>query len=157
MSSLGYLDIDRQSETFSAAAMNPLGLKLYEISGSRDGVTTHFMIEPLKRDGVFADAVAQDIMRLYFDLIPPESAEIGKKDSRITFRSRFGAGVLLHTFSEIEGNLVEKKYFEANRLNWRVLYSEYRHRDGTVYPGRIVLHNYRDGYRIDVKVKDMVL
>ncbi len=155
VSALGYAEIDRGTGSFAVAGMNPVGVKLFEISGGKEGVTKHFVLEGLSGKGDFTSAMAQDIRRIYFDLLPVPGAEIMKKGSRILFRQADGGGVLVYTFAGKGWRLVEKEYFRDNTLRWRVSYYEYRQKEGKIYPWGIILHNYQNGYSLTVKVKEI--
>ena len=51
--------------------------------------------------------------------------------------------------------LIEKRYYEKNRLLWSIFYYEYRQDHGKLYPGGIILRNYRFGYNLVVRLKEV--
>ena len=51
--------------------------------------------------------------------------------------------------------LIEKRYYEKNRLLWSVFYYEYRQDHGKSYPAGIILRNYRFGYNLIVRLKEV--
>ena len=155
MLALGYIDINNRTRSFTVVNMNPVGLKLFELSGNEEGVNTNFMMEGLEKKGMFANAIGEDIRRIYFDLNPLPGAEVKKKTSRIVFRQQYGEGLLVYIFAGDEGYLVEKKYYEDNKLKWRVSYYEYRQKNGKIYPGGIVMNNYIYGYTLTVRLKEI--
>ncbi len=154
-STIGYIEINTGTKTFAAAGMNPMGLKLFELTGDEDSVKPLFMMEEFRKNGKFAASAGEDIRRIYFDLIPSADAEIKKGDYRLVFRQRSGTGFLVYIFAGAGAYLTEKKYYEDNNLKWRVSYYEYRRKDGMIYPGGIVLDNYRYGYSLIVKLKEI--
>lgn len=154
-STIGYIEINTGTKTFAAAGMNPMGLKLFELTGDKDSVKTLFMMEKFRKNDKFAASAGEDIRRIYFDLVPSADAEIKKGDYRLEFRQRAGTGSIVYIFAGAGGYLTEKKYYEDNKLKWRVSYYEYRRKDGRIYPGGIVLNNYRYGYSLTVKLKEI--
>lgn len=154
-STIGYIDINIRAKTFAVASMNPMGLKLFELAGNNDSVDTMFMMEEFGRRGDLAGAVGKDIRRIYFNLVPSATAEIKKKQYQALFRQQTGAGSLVYVFAGAEGYLIKKKYYEDNKLDWSVSYYEYRQKDGKIYPGGIVLKNYKYGYSLTVKLKEI--
>ena len=82
VSGIGYLDIDTVSGRFKVACLNHLGVKFFEFEGDRSGITSRYVIEPLARQGNITGVVAEDIKRIYLDLVPsPEATRLyrGKK------------------------------------------------------------------------------
>ncbi|MFA4830297.1 MAG: hypothetical protein WC594_13885, partial [Thermodesulfovibrionales bacterium] len=60
-----------------------------------------------------------------------------------------------YVFAGADGNMVEKNYYEDNTLIWRVSFYEYRQKDGKIYPGGIILNNYKYGYSLTVRLKEI--
>jgi hypothetical protein len=154
-STIGYIDIDRRTKTFTAVSLTPMGFKLFELTGDENSVKTSFMLEEFGREGDFARVAGEDIRRIYFDLIPSADAQIIKERFRIIFRQRFQNGALIYVFAGKEGYLIEKKYYENSKLNWSVSYYEYQQKDGKIYPRGIILNNYKYGYNLVIKLKEI--
>jgi hypothetical protein len=154
-SGIGYIYVDTGEKTFRVACINPMGVKLFELSGGKDGIDSHFVLEQFSREGNFAATVGEDIRRVYFDLTPSAGARIKKKKYQVIFREPAGKGVMEYVFAGAGGYLVEKNYYEENALNWGVSYYEYLQKEGKLYPRGIILNNYKYGYSLTVKLKEV--
>lgn len=156
-SGIGMVEIDRGSQAFRIVCLNPLGVKLFELSGDAQTTAAHFVMpQLLEQGGDFATTVGDDLRRIYFELLPLAEAGISRKKHAIIFRQPAGAGSLEFVFAGAAGELVEKRYYEEGDLVWRVSYYEYREEHGKRYPQGIILANHRYGYRLTVRVKESV-
>lgn len=154
-SGIGLVDIDARNKLFKIVCLNPMGVKLFELSGDQSRTTTHYAIAALATRGDVATAVGNDIRRIYFDPVPAPEARIWKGKYKISFRQPSGPGSLEYVFAGEGGYLIEKKYFEDGGLVWKASYYEYRDREGKCFPQGIVFLNYQFGYRLIVKVKEI--
>ena len=152
---IGSVYISRADRVFKVAGMNPMGVKLFELSGDRSGMTTHYAIADFSKYGDIAIVVGNDIRRIYFDLVPGPEASIGKRKYKLIFRKSSGPGYLEYIFAGTGGDLIEKNYYEDNGLAWRISYYEYRDQDGKRWPQGIVLLNYQYGYRLTIRQKEL--
>ena len=152
---IGYLGIDRRSNVFSVACLNPMGVKLFELSGDRDTVVTHYAIADFSRYGDVAAIVGSDIRRIYFDLLPSPEARIWKRKYTISFRQPHGPGLLEYVFSGLQGDLIEKNYYEDDGIVWRASYYEYQEDQGKRFPQGIIFQHYLYGYRLIVRQKEL--
>jgi hypothetical protein len=154
-SGIGYLDIDRNNRVFKVVCLNPMGVKLFELSGDRNSVTNHYTIAAFSRYGDVTTAVGNDIRRIYFDLIPSPDARVWKRRYSVSFRQAHEEGTLEYVFAGTAGDLVEKNYYDDNGLAWQVLYREYREQAGKRYPQGIVFLHYNHGYRLTIRQKEL--
>ena len=154
-SAIGYIDVNAGEKTFKAVCINPMGVKLFELTGDKDKIDSHFVMEQFSGKGNFAGTVGEDIRRIYFDLTPSAGAVVNKKKTKIVFSGPAGSGILEYTFAGSAGLLVEKNYYEDGILNWSVSYYEYLQKDGKNYPSGIILENYKYGYSLTVKLKEI--
>jgi len=152
---IGYLEVDAKDHFYKVACMNHMGVKLFEVSGNRDGVLSQAAIGPLADKGDIARAVGDDIMRVYFDLVPSAQAWIAHKKTRLVFRQPSDAGALEYVFAGEPLVLRTKTYYEDNRAVWRVSYYDYRTKNEKHFPAGIILQNYRHGYRLIVRQKEI--
>ena len=153
VSGLGYVDINPGDGRYKVVCMNYLGVKLFEFEGDRTGLIRQFAIEPLARQGNIAQAVGTDIQRVYLDLLPSPDARVFRRKTAMVFRQRSGDGALEYAFAD--GTLASKTYWEDHRAVWRVSYYEYEEKNGKLYPMGIILTNYRYGYRLIVRQKEI--
>jgi hypothetical protein len=154
---LGFVEIDRSKGTFRVICLNPMGVKLFDLSGDKDVTTTNFAIEPIAKYGEIGAAVAADIRRIYFDLLPPPDTEPRKGAYRFIYGSATPKGYQEHIFAGIEGDLTEKRFYSDQFISWQVTYHDYKNIGGKRYPQGIVLTNYSDAYQLVIREKEQEL
>jgi hypothetical protein len=153
-SAISTVQINRADRVFKAASMNPMGVKLFELSGDQNSVTAQYVIAAFSRYGDITSAVGNDIRRIYFDLVPAPDATVWKRKYRLVFRQSSGPGFLEYVFAGKDGDLIEKNYYENNGIVWRVSYYEYRDQEGKRWPQGVVLTHFAYGYRLTVRHKE---
>jgi len=156
LSAIGYIEVDTRKQTFTVVCINHVGIKLFELSGDGNRIITHFMLEQFSEKGNFANAVGEDIRRVYFDLLPSSEAKIKNKKYQVKFIEPSAAGIVKYVFAGAEGYLVEKGYYEENMLSWKISYYEYQQKDGKIYPAGIILKNYKYRYTLTIKLKEIL-
>ena len=154
-SALGYLDVNGGLKTFSVSCLNPMGIKLFELSGDKDVVRTNYVLKELLSKGDLPQVAGDDIRRIYFGNVPSGEAKAQKEKRRVVFSEASGSGVIKYIFAGSPTMLVEKKYYEKTHLIWSVSYYEYRQKRGKYYPSGIVLKNSRFGYSLTVRLKEV--
>ncbi len=154
---IGTLQVNRPDGVFRVAGMNPMGVKLFELSGDQHGVTSQYTIADFSRFGDIAAAVGNDIRRIYFDLVPRPEASLWKRRYKLIFRQPSGPGFLEYVFAGTGGDLIEKNYYEESGIVWKSAYYEYQEQDGKRWPRGIVLIHYQYGYRLTVRQKEILV
>ena len=152
---IGYTTVDTKSDTFAVACLNPAGIKIFEVKGSKDSVEEVFFSEQFKKYGDAAQAVAKDIRRIYFNRIPETNADVQKKKREIIFTEPFAEGNIAYIFGGAEKYLIEKRYREKGRRVWTIYYADYREKKGKVHPWRIMFEHHEYGYKLIVKTKEI--
>jgi len=153
---LGTLEIDTNKHLFRVACLNPMGVKLFELSGDERTVTTQYAIGALLQYGDIAAAVSTDIRRIYFNLLPSSEASVWKRKYRFHYRQIWDAGFIEYIFSRQQGDLVEKRYYDENHIiAWQISYNGYRDFRGKRFPQDIILVNYQHGYTLTVHHKEL--
>ena len=156
VTAIGYTDADTSKRTFTVVGLHPSGgITLFELSGDADHVESAFALEEFTRRGDFAQAVADDTRRIYFDCVPGPAAKVSKKNGRIVFRQQAAQGDIEYVFGGADGVLVRKRYYEKGRKVWTASYYEYRWEQGKLYPAGIVLEDHEYGYQLLVRLKEI--
>ena len=155
-SGIGFVEVDAAEKSFALSCINQVGIKLFELSFDKNGLTTHFALPEFSSRGNFSGVVGEDIQRIYFDLVPSADAEIEIKKSSVLFRQTVGKGIQEYVFSGPERRLTEKTYYEDGNPVWRVSFYEYMEKDGKAYPGGTIFKNYLYGYRLIVRLKEIL-
>ena len=154
-SALGYTKLDLENNTFEVSCMNPVGVKLFELTGSRQEVKSNFVLNELLQRGDLPLAVGEDIRRIYFDMLPSEIANVVKEKYRIIFIQPSGAGQIRYIFAGSRHWLIEKQYYEKKRKLWSVYYYNYLMDKGKLYPSALILKHYRFGYNLIIRLKEV--
>ncbi len=155
MMGLGPVMVDNKNKTFVAACIDPIGYKLFEISGTDKRIEKKYVSAVLAKYVGLAKAVGADIRRIYFNLIPSADAQTNISEYEIVFKQKTGPGVTEYVFSGAGAHLTNKRYFENNICLWEVSYYEYKINNGKLYPGGIILDNLNQDYRLIVRLKEV--
>jgi outer membrane biogenesis lipoprotein LolB len=156
LSCLGVIELDMREHSYAVACLSPLGVKLFEVSGSRDGVRDSYVLGDVMRDDTLINTIGEDLKRIYFDLAPSSGASIIVKKDRALLRRGAGPGIMKYEFGGEDISLINKSYYEQSVLRWKVSYYEYQEKDGALHPGGIVLNNYGQGYRLTLALKEIL-
>jgi len=154
-SALGYTSIDLKEKTFTVVALNPVGIKLFELSGNAQNVICNFALEEFSRWDDFAPGVADDVRKIYFDRTPSNAASLHKTKYRMIFSEQRNAGLMEYVFGGPENLLIEKRFKKKKRTIWTVSYYEYRNEDGELHPGGAILKHHRHGYQLTVRLLEI--
>ncbi|ABK98543.1 DUF3261 domain-containing protein [Pelobacter propionicus] len=152
---IGYLDMDRSDNSFQVSCLNPLGVRLFELSGDHGAITARSVLPPLMGYGDLPTAVGTDIGRIFLDLLPAPHAQVWRTGNSISFWQPAGAGRMQYLFAGPDRDLLEKNYYEDSQIQWGVSYYEYVELAGKRYPRGIVLTNYQRNYRLIVRHKEL--
>lgn len=153
MAGLGCLKIDRQTGTFELLCMNHMGVQLFYLGGDQHHTIIHYAVPPLLERKEILLAIAQDIRRMYFDLVPEPTDATTVHSRNVLFTDNQRYGELVYEFGGADRNLVEKRFVSHHRTIWRVRYYDFTPTPGAkgLHPRGMVLDNYQYHYTIVVK------
>ncbi len=155
MSAIGVTDVDMEAKTFTVVGLNPMGIKLFDLSGDMHTVNSRFVNPAFSQHKNFAVSIAEDIRRIYFRRVPAPSAETSVGKYRAVYQQNRGVGYLTHIFSGQIPRLTTKRFYQNNRLKWQVQYFGYIERNGYIHPAGIYLKNSHYNYRLTVQLKEI--
>lgn len=155
VSFIGYSDIDSLEKTFTVVGLSPVGIKLFELTGNNNKTELKFAIEEFTKRGNFAEAVAGDIKKIYFDRLPGAGARASRGKYEIVFARDENGATIEHVFAGAGNLLVEKRCAVDNIAVWSVYYYEYRIENGKLYPAGIILENHKYDYRLILRLKEI--
>ncbi|MCX5694844.1 MAG: DUF3261 domain-containing protein [Candidatus Omnitrophica bacterium] len=155
-SALGYTYLDLTNDTFQVSCMNPVGIKLFELTGNRNEITSNFVLRELLQRGDLPQAVGEDIRRIYFDLLPQTEAKTEKQKYKIIFIQPMGSGIMKYVFGGKDHLLIEKHYYEKKRNLWSVYYYKFQANKGSLYPSGLMLKHHRFGYNLIIRLKEVL-
>ena len=154
MSGLGFLDVDVQSRSFGLACMAPTGVTLFEVTGSNAVVRCHFALEEFTHHGMFAETMARDVELMFLDLQPPPGATESVEPGGTVFTAADGNG-RVEWVAGGDGALLEKRYYEKQRLVRRIGYYAPIARTPRRIAGRVCLQNLKYGYGLTVTLREI--
>lgn len=155
ISFIGYSNVDTKEKIFTVAGLNPVGIKLFELTGEKDKTELKFAIEDFTKKGNFAEAVGGDIRKIFFDRLPETGAKAYKKKNEIVFTQNDGDATIEFIFAGQENFLIEKRRLVDNNTVWSVNYYEYINKNGKLHPSGIILKNYKYSYRLILRLKEV--
>lgn len=155
LSAIGYSAVDTEKKSFSVTAVNPMGITLFALTGDADHAEFNFVLAEFNRQADFAGAIADDIRRIYFDLVPAPKAEVQKRKYEIVFRQPSARGSLEYIFAGADNVLIEKHYYEKKRRVWSVFYYEYLQKNEKLYPAGIILKHHKYKYKLILRLKEI--
>ena len=151
---LAYLRVDRDARTFDLLGLNPAGVQLFLLSAERDQTRIKSAIGPLQKEPKLLLGLADDIRRIYFDLVPDDLAQVDTGRKVVRFTSRGDAGTIRFEYGDDPIVLLEKRHSRWWGTDWRIQYFDYVQRSGRYFPKGIILDNRRFRYRIVIKNRD---
>jgi hypothetical protein len=157
LAGLGYVAINSDDGSYALSCMNPAGIKLFEFRGVGTKVETLFMPPQLEKiQGRFAESVAQDIRRIYFDWVPPAGAKLKRKKDRLIYTGPAADGANVeYTFAGPQRALVRKRFSKGWKTQCTIEYFNYEKAGGMLYPCGIVLRNNQYHYRLVLRMKQL--
>jgi hypothetical protein len=156
LTALGLVAVDRTARAFRVSCMTPLGVKLFDVVCTNGVAEGHFVHPELaRRGGDLAQAVADDLMRAYFDGQPPAATPGMFRRGRLVFTVADARGTTEYRYAWTDGRLAEKVRREAGKTRWSIAYRDYAAvADGLLVPGGLVIDNRHYGYRLVVTTRE---
>jgi hypothetical protein len=151
---LGVLRVDRSAGTFELVGLNQLGVKLFHVAGDSHGDTIRFAVPPLMKHKDLLMAIAEDIRRMFLNLVPDSASEPDIDSTTIEYTQETPEGKMEYEVGDSPPVLLEKRLAGFFGDQWRVRYYRYRSSSGSLYPRGIVMDNGHYHYRIIVKNRD---
>jgi hypothetical protein len=151
---LGVLRVDRPAGTFELVGLNQLGVKLFHVAGDSHGDMIRYAVPPLMEHKDLLMAIAEDIRRMFLDLVPTSAAETDTDSTTIEYSEETPQGKMVYEVGDSPPILLEKRLTGFFGTKWRVRYYRYHSFSSTLYPRGIVMDNGHYHYRIIVKNRD---
>jgi hypothetical protein len=151
MAVLGVLRVDRPAGTFELVGLNHMGIQLFALSGDGANTTIRFAVPPLSDQHEVLMSIAQDMRRMYFDLLPADDAHVEIQATQIQYRQESPQETIVYDLGDTPSVLLEKHREGFFGTIWRVRYFKYVAAAGKLHPSIIVMDNNTYHYRIVVK------
>jgi hypothetical protein len=151
---LSVLRVNRPAGTFELVGLNQLGVKLFHLAGDPHGNTIRYAVPPLMKHKDLLLAIAEDIRRMFFNLVPAKGAQTDIDSTTIQFSEKTPQGKIVYNVGGAPPILLDKRLVGFFGTIWQVSYFEYNQTPTGLYPRGIVMDNSRYHYRIIVKNRD---
>lgn len=153
---LGVTRVDTLKKTLNLVGFNHLGVVLFELNLDKEGkADCKYALPEFTKHKDFAVFILNDVKKIYFDRVPPKSAEVKQEKRKIIFKDILNDTAIEYVFSGEGRFLAEKNYYEKKRKIWSVFYYEYVLGGGKIYPKGIVLKHYQYKYELIVRLKEI--
>lgn len=152
---LGELVVDEPSDRFELVGLTHTGVTLFKISGDRHGTNIDFAVPQLLKHKELLLAMGRDIRRMYFELLPSDTAAVTIERTVVRFSQKTNEGRLVYEFGGEPTLLLEKHLDGFFGAIWRVQYFQYASSTEGLFPREIVMNNNQFHYQIVVKNRAM--
>ena len=157
MTGIGALSIDREARSFELSCMTPMGTKLFDLQ-MKDGQPEVLFALPFfeEKEG-FAEAVALDISRIYFDQVPPQYDEAYRKGDALLIDVYPNKTGIEYRYTGSPPYLNGKQYCGLKGWEVRLEYTRRIEQDGFNCIGDIHLKNRKYGYQLMIRTKELTI
>jgi len=154
MTGIGMLSMDRGERSFELSCMTPMGTKLFDLQMKNDVPEVLFALPFFTEKEGFAEAVALDIARIYFDREPPQVTRAYRKGNRLWIESKSGLETLAYGYTGDPLVLIEKKVLQKRALKAQIEYRQFFEQEGVRCIAEATLKS-EYGYRLTVRTKEL--
>jgi hypothetical protein len=165
--SLGYFKRDLTKNCFTLVALDPTGIRLFQIMDDDGNLEYSASINEFKNLNSFVSYIAEDIKNVYFNDIPSDNATITKKESKIIFTEPRRDDKIEYTFGGGNNNLLKKVLLRKRSWFWRIFmddyysvwsvgYYGYKNKNGKLYPINIYYENNALNYQLIFGLKEIM-
>ena len=157
MTGIGVISLNRSDRTFELSCMTPMGTKLFDLRYANETPEVLFALPFFTEKGDFAEAVALDIARMYFDPEPPRISRAWRKGDTLTIESEDEERRIEYDYHGTPPVLMEKRFHRDRALEAVITYSKFFEQDGFRCIGEASLKSKLYGYRLTVRTKELTL
>ncbi|MCK5541330.1 MAG: DUF3261 domain-containing protein [Desulfobacterales bacterium] len=157
MTALGATEIDEKQQTYKVAALNPMGLTLFQIKVANNIIVSSYVIPQFGENNAdkAAEMISKDIAYIYFN----RNVDV-KKNSINLDKYKATTNVKIdndshykYIFSGKPLKLTTKSKYENNKKTWSVNYYDYQKTGNGEMPFRIIFQNHKYGYMLETVTK----
>ena len=148
---VGMAAVDTKTRSLAVTCMTPLGVKMFDVI-CKDGVLEKAFVLPALGDSAeqITKSAGADLMRAYFDSVPPIGAAWSKTRGRLVFKVKDEQGTTEYRYAWNDGRLAEKIRVEKGDTLWCIEYREYAETPTGRMPTGLMIRNKERGYSIEV-------
>ena len=157
MTGIGTLSLDRATRSFELSCMTPVGMKLFDLRVRNNQPEILFALPFFEEKEGFAEAVALDISRIYFDNKPPNKDDVFQKGDLLLFDIDLGDRAMEYTYTGEPPQLITKQYCGLKGVETKIHYIRYADQDGFRYIDEAHLESKLYGYQLTVRTKKLTI
>jgi len=151
---IGCSTVNRTNRSYEVTCFSPLGMKLFNISCTNDIISGTLLLPGTARHDLMVQAIGSAISRAYMDMTSGPGATAVRQDDTLIMTRFNGNYRTDYTFSETNAVLASKEYYDGQKRIMTVTYSDYRTEAGGIFPGRMSLKDYKNGYSLLFLLKE---
>ncbi len=155
MTGIGVLSLDREARTFELSCMTPMGTKLFDLRMADDQPDVLFALPFFTEKEGFAEAVARDIARVYFDPDPPQISRAFRKGETLVIESRTNDINVEYSYEGTPPELMGKRFIQGRALEAQIEYLQTFEQDGFRCIGEAKLKSKIFGYQLTIRTKEL--
>ncbi|MCP3900854.1 MAG: DUF3261 domain-containing protein [Desulfobacteraceae bacterium] len=158
MSALGITQLDTKNKDFKVAALNPMGVTLLAIKMEKGDIVSSYVMPQFEKGGLekAAEMIGKDIAHIYFNRkIDLHDKSLTLDKYRVSINPQIDKNNYKYVFSGKPLKLMKKTMYENNKKVWSVDYYDYKNINNKEIAFKIFLKNYRYGYTLEIKSKDI--
>lgn len=157
MTGIGVLSLDRAARSFELSCMTPMGTKLFDLRFENETPEVLFALPFFTEKEGFAEAVAQDIARVYFDIEPANIRRAWRKGDVLTVESGDENQRIEYCYQGFSSQLVEKIFIRERALEARIEYINFFEQDSFRCIGEAKLKSKLYGYQLTIRTKKLTI
>lgn len=147
----GILRLDAETKQATLVAINPFGIKLFDLSIVGNVVKYNFILPALNKNRLFPEQVADCIKKIFLNYQPAENDDIISLADKLKIMQRLDNGYLESIFDIHTKYLLEKSYFSAQKI-WQISFADYKIFEEMAVPTKIVFQDYINNYTLVLKL-----
>ncbi len=155
MTGIGVLSLNRASRTFELSCMTPMGTKLFDLRMADGEPEVLFALPFFTEKEGFAEAVALDIARIYFDPEPLQIRRAFQKGDTLHLESGDENLSIEYLYQGNPPELVKKRFIRKRALEAQIEYRNFFDQDGFRCIGEAGLKSKLYGYRLTIRTKEL--
>ena len=158
LSALGITELDGANNSFSVAALSPMGMTLFKLKREKGKLISRYIMPKFGPEDMekTADMINNDIALVYFNRDVNVSKNAPVIDTHgVTVHTQINNVQYRYVFGGTPLKLMQKSMLENNSKIWSVDYYDYQQIGNKEIPFKIFFKNNKYGYSIEIETKEI--
>ncbi|MCK5311846.1 MAG: hypothetical protein KAJ62_07045 [Desulfobacteraceae bacterium] len=165
MTALGITKIDEKNRAYNVAALDPMGVTLFQLQVKDNKVISSYIIPQFSPDNndtadgdktdKAAEMISKDIAHIYFNrIVNFEKSYIELNKYKVIIDTEIeNHQYLKYIFTGTPLRLTTKSKYENKKKIWSVDYYDYKEAGLKEMPFKIIFQNHKYGYMLEIETK----